>query len=59
MLPVYGLTNNVCSQCRTFQGYKLLIQNIPNLEEKLLKMEVDELVVYFREVSCHRSSAHF
>lgn len=39
------------SQSRTFRGYELLVQNIPRIEDKLLSMEVDELVVYFRDVS--------
>lgn len=41
----------IYSQCRTFRGYQLLIQTISNIEEKLRLMEVDELGVYFRDVS--------
>lgn len=47
---INGVADNICSQCRTFRGYELLIQNVSNIEEKLRSMEVDELVVYFREV---------
>lgn len=43
--------DDICSQSRTFRGYELLVQNIPTIEEKLLSMDVDELVVYFRDVS--------
>lgn len=49
---IINLTNIINSQSRIFQGYELLLQNIPKVEEKLLSMEVDELVVYLRDVSC-------
>lgn len=44
-------TNNIHSQNRTFKGFELLIRHVSNIEEKLLTMELDELAVYFREVS--------
>lgn len=46
-----NLTDIINRQSRIFRGYELLLQNIPKVEEKLLSMEVDELVVYFRDVS--------
>lgn len=47
---VDAIADDTCSQRRTFRGYKLLVQSVSNFEEKLTSMEVDELVVYFRDV---------
>lgn len=47
---VNTIADDTCSQRRTFRGYKLLVQSVSNFEEKLTSMEVDELVVYFRDV---------
>ena len=37
-------------QERTHRGYKLLIQHIPPLEEKLRDLDIQELSLYFRDV---------
>lgn len=39
------------SQWRTFRGYQFLTKHVPNIEKKLLDMEVHESNIYFREVS--------
>lgn len=44
-------SNDIHSQDRTFKGFELLIRHVSNIEEKLLTMDLDELAVYFREVS--------
>lgn len=53
VIPIinHSRTDNIDSQDRTFRGYELLVQNVSNIEEKLLLMDLDELGVYFREVS--------
>lgn len=52
VIPIinHSRTDNIDSQDRTFRGYELLVQNVSNIEEKLLLMDLDELGVYFREV---------
>jgi hypothetical protein len=50
------LTNEILnfSQCRTFRRYQLLTQHIPNIEKKLVDMDIHDLNIYFWEVSSNQ-----